>query len=85
MSLVGHGREIICDGPGCKRRARPPIGLRKQVHTQTADDRYIYNDDRGLAGWLFVTEGNQTSHYCPECGIERLAQIMGEKAEHSAA
>ena len=85
MSLIEHGREIVCDGPGCNRRARPPIGLRKQVQAQATDDSFYCDDDAGLAGWLFVTEGNNTSHYCPECGKAQLARFMGEKTEHSAA
>jgi hypothetical protein len=85
MSLIEDGREIVCDGPGCTRRARPPIGLRKQVQSQAPEDSYYCDEDAGLAGWLFVTEGNQTSHYCPKCARAQLAHIMSDKTEHSAA
>ena len=60
MSISIDGKQILCDGPGCNRTARPPVGLRPVLSGASSDRQTV-------AGWLFVDTADGIRHYCPGC------------------
>lgn len=61
MSLSVNGRQVLCDGEGCRARADVPIGLRPML----TPDRTA--EAGRIDGWLFTASQGEWRHYCPDC------------------
>lgn len=70
MSIDNTGRYIRCDGKECEEVALAPIALNPSLGVSAA----------GLpsaAGWLFITGSGAGRHFCPQCALLPLSEIVG--------
>jgi len=65
LSLIEHGRWIVCDGKDCQARALAVIALQSLLHI---DPETPFS----TKGWLFVQQNERTRHYCPRCASHYL-------------
>jgi hypothetical protein len=75
MSLSLGGQWLTCDGDDCTERTRVPVVLRTTLR-----------DDGGLpmtSGWLYVTRGGVTRHYCPRCRSIYLGRMDALTSRHT--
>lgn len=73
MSVAFDGQSITCDRCGCTTKAWLPVALRPFL---TLEDK-----NSSSVGWLYVTTGNDTSHFCPACGAEYLKTLAESQEE----
>jgi len=76
MSLANDGQHIECDGDGCSRRARVPVGLRQVLGTGNGANV------SAVSGWLYVSRDGRYRHFCSQCSAKYLnaLQSVGDAA-----
>ena len=68
MSLGTDGKQIRCDGEGCRAVAALPVALRRQLIP-------LQPGLPEAEGWLFINSHGDCRHFCPLCSPQQLNHI----------
>ena len=68
MSLEQDGKNIHCNGAGCKVRAFVPVAR--------GGDAESAGRLQSARGWLFVLNDSAARHYCPRCSAHQRLLLL---------